>query len=102
MRSYDIVRGGLEAYMAAVREVGLPVRLRYGVKLAGWYHTEIGTLNRVVHIWAFRDWQHLSEGKRQLRQDPDWVQRYLPRVAPLIVRQSNQIMLAADFSPQPP
>lgn len=102
MRIYDIRPGGLQAYMDAVREVALPVRRRYGIRLAGWYHTEVGPLNRVVHIWAFRDWDHLSEGKRQFRQDPQWVNDYVPRVLPLIVRQESQVVLAADFSPEPP
>ena len=101
MRTYDLVPGGLAEYRAAVEEVGLPVRKKYGVKLAGWYYTEIGTLNRVVHIWAFRDWAHMDEAKQQFRSDPDWVERYVPRVHPLIVRQSDQIMQSAPFAPQP-
>lgn len=101
-RTYDLEPGSVQAYMDAVREVALPVRRRYGVKLAGWYHTEVGTLNRVVHIWAFRDWEHLAEAKRRFRQDPEWVNDYLPRVVPLIRRQHAQVMLAADFSPEPP
>ncbi len=101
MRTYDLVPGGLAAYMAAVRDVALPVRERYGIRLAGWYFTEIGTLNRVVHIWAFRDWAHLTEAKARFRQDPDWTERYLPRVLPLIVAQQSQIVQAADFSPRP-
>lgn len=101
MRIYDIQPGRLEEYMAAVREVGLPVRQRYGVKLAGWYYTEVGPLNRVVHIWAFRDWAHMNEAKQQFRNDPDWKERYLPRVIGIIERQSNQVMHAPDFSPQP-
>jgi len=101
MRTYDLVPGGIPAYMAAVREVALPVRERYGIRLAGWYHTEIGTLNRVVHIWAYRDWDHFSTSKAQFRSDPDWTAKYLPRVLPLIVHQHSQIMLASDFSPRP-
>jgi hypothetical protein len=101
MRTYDLKPGSLDAYMAAVREIALPVRERYGIRLAGWYHSEIGTLNRVVHIWAFRDWKHLEQAKAQFRADPDWTGRYLPRVLPLIAGQHSQIMHAADFSPQP-
>jgi hypothetical protein len=101
MRTYDLAPGSLEKYMAAVREVGLPVRERYGIRLAGWYHSEIGTLNRVVHIWAYRDWAHLSTSKAQFRADPDWSAKYLPRVLPLIVGQHSQIMHASDFSPRP-
>lgn len=101
LRTYTLRPGAVPAYMDAVREVALPVRQRYGIRLAGWYHTEIGPLNRVVHIWAFRDWAHLVEAKRRFRQDPQWVQDYLPRVLPLIERQESQIVHAADFSPEP-
>ena len=36
MRTYDLNPGALQAYMDAVREVALPLREDYGVKLAGW------------------------------------------------------------------
>ena len=45
MRIYDLQPGGVPQYMAAVREVALQIRKDHGVKLAGWYHTDIGTLN---------------------------------------------------------
>lgn len=102
LRIYDIRPGRVPDYMAAVREVGLPVRRRYGVRLVSWYYSEAGPLNRVFHTWAFRDWEHLARAKAQFRRDPDWVERYLPRVLPLIARQSSQLVLAADFSPEPP
>ena len=102
MRVYDLVPGGIPEYMAAVREVGLPVREKYGVTLVSWYYTDVGTLNRVYHTWAFRDWQHMAEAKAQFRQDPDWTGKYLPRVLHLVVRQSNQLVIPADFSPPPP
>jgi hypothetical protein len=101
LRIYDLRPGALAAYMAAVREVGLPVRLRHGVRLVSWYYTEIGPLHRVFHTWAYRDWRHLEEAKARFRVDPEWRERYLPRVYPLILRQRNQIVLAADFSPAP-
>ncbi len=97
VRCYDLRPGGLPAYRDAVREVALPVRQRYGIALAGWYYADVGTLSRVLHIWAFRDWQHLEHAKRQFRQDPQWSREYLPRVLPLIGRQHCQAMLAADF-----
>jgi hypothetical protein len=102
LRIYDLRPGTLQEYMAAVRDVGLPVRRKHGVNLVSWYYTEIGTLDRVFHTWAYRDWNHLQEAKAHFRQDPDWRERYLPRVFPLILRQRNQIVLAADFSPSPP
>ena len=100
-RLYTLKPGGVPEYMAAVKELALPIRQKYGVKLAGWYYSDVGELNQVVHIWAYRDHAHLEEVKAQLRQDADWTQQYLPRVRPLIVAQQTYLMLAPDFAPQP-
>ena len=55
MRIYDVQPGAVPRYLEAVREVALKIRQDHGVKLAGWYYTDIGPLNRIVHIWAYRD-----------------------------------------------
>ena len=99
LRIYDLKPGMVPEYMAAVRELAKPIREKYGVNLVSWYYTEVGVLNRVYHTWAYRDYAHLEEARGQFRNDPDWKGKYLPRVVPLIVRQSNQLVLASDFSP---
>ena len=97
MRTYDISMGKTPEYMAAVREIALPVRESYGVKLAGWYYTDVGALNRVVHIWAYRDYAHFEEAREAFRTDERWLNDYVPRVKGIVLRQENQIMLASDF-----
>ncbi len=97
MRTYDIAMGKTPEYMAAVREIALPVRESYGVKLAGWYYTDIGALNKVVHIWAYRDFAHFEEAREAFRTDEHWLNDYVPRVKGMILRQENQIMRASDF-----
>ena len=97
MRTYDIAMGRITEYMDAVREVALPVRERYGVRLAGWYYTDVGIQNRVVHIWAYRDYTHFEEAREAFRSDERWVNEYLPRVRGIILRQENQMMRAPDF-----
>ena len=97
MRTYDLNPGALQAYMDAVREVALPLREEHGIKLAGWYYADIGKLNRVIHIWAYRDYTHFDHARQAVRRDPRWTDEYLPRVKGLIARQQDQIMLAADF-----
>ena len=97
MRTYDIAMGKTPEYMAAVREIALPVRESYGIKLAGWYYTDIGALNKVVHIWAYRDFAHFEEAREAFRTDERWVNDYVPRVKGIVLRQENQIMRASDF-----
>ena len=97
MRTYDLNPGALQAYMDAVKEVALPIREDNGITLAGWYYTDIGQLNRVVHIWAYRDYAHFGQARQDVRKDPRWTNDYLPRVKGLIKSQHDQIMLGSDF-----
>jgi hypothetical protein len=100
-RMYTLKPGATPDYMAAVRELALPIRQKYGVKLAGWYYSDVGEINQVVHIWWFQDHAHMIEAKAKVAADPDWTQKYLPRVRDLIVAQKTYLMLSPDFAPEP-
>ena len=100
-RMYTLKPGATPDYMAAVKELALPIRQKYGIKLAGWYYSDVGELNQVVHIWAYNDHRHLAEAKAQVYADPDWKAKYVPRVQPLIVAQKTYLMLSPDFAPAP-
>ena len=101
MRTYDFNPGDVPKYMEAVREVALKIREDHGVKLSGWYYTDIGQLNRVVHIWAYEDFAHFEKAREAVRSDPRWEGEYVPRVRGLIVKQQDMIMRGADFFPGP-
>ena len=100
-RVYTLKPGATPDYMAAVKELALPIRKKYGIKLAGWYYSDIGVLNQVVHIWGYRDEEHLSEAKAQVYADPDWIEKYVPRVKDLLVEQKTYLMKSPDFAPSP-
>ena len=92
MRIYDLKPGCVPQYMDAVREVALKIRQENGVKLAGWYYTDIGKLNRVVHIWAYDDLAHFDKARTAVTSDPRWARDFVSRVQGLIVRQQDMIM----------
>jgi hypothetical protein len=100
-RVYTLRPGATPDYMAAVKEVALPIREKYGIKLAGWYYSDVGDLNQVVHIWGYRDHEHMKEAKAQVNSDPDWRGKYVPRVHGLIQSQKTYLMLSPDFAPVP-
>ncbi|PKB59210.1 MAG: NIPSNAP family protein [SAR202 cluster bacterium Casp-Chloro-G2] len=100
-RQYTFKPGSIPTYMAAVEEVGVPVRKRHGVKLAGWYYSELGDLNQVAHIWAYNDLKHLKEAKDAVASDPEWTGSYVPRVSGLLVAQNTYLMNTSEFGPVP-
>ena len=101
MRIYDLKPGSVPECMSAVEEVALKIRQDYGIKLAGWYYTDIGPLNRIVHIWGYQNYTHFEESRIKVRSDPRWDRDYLPRVKNLILAQQDMVMNGADFFPAP-
>ena len=99
IRTYDIAPGRVQDYMKNVREIAIPIRQDHGVKLGGWYYSDVGPLNQVVHIWAFEDLNHLREGGAAVRSDPRWVNDYMPSNRGLVQAQRDQLTYAADFAP---
>ena len=78
MRTYEIAPGRVADYMKNVKEIAIPIRRDHGVKLGGWYYSEVGPLNQVWHIWAYEDTKHLVEGAEAVRADPRWTGEYMP------------------------
>tara|TARA_B100001123_G_C15230591_1_gene994998 strand:- start:57 stop:749 length:693 start_codon:yes stop_codon:yes gene_type:complete len=98
-RMYTLRPGATPDYRAGVKELSLGIRQRYGITLAGWYWSEIGALNQVVHIWGYEDAKHMDEGKEAFHNDPDWTGKYLPRTRGLVEKQQTWTMNSPDFAP---
>ena len=49
----------------------LPGRLRYS-RLGGFWHTDVGPLNQVVHIWPYEDLSSRSEIRSRAVADGVW------------------------------
>ncbi|MFO1074428.1 MAG: NIPSNAP family protein [Geminicoccaceae bacterium] len=52
IRTYRLKNGGIPAYLAAVAD-GIAIQRRHLGTLVGYYSSEIGPINQIVHIWAF-------------------------------------------------
>ena len=55
-----------------------------------------------VHIWAYQDYAHFQVAREKVRNDPRWINEYLPRVKGLVVSQQDMMVQGADFFPGPP
>ena len=52
-RTYVVKAGRTAEFLAAVETLGLPVMRPLLGGLIGYFVTEIGALNEVVHLWAY-------------------------------------------------
>lgn len=97
-RTYTIAPGKLAQYLETYKTLGLPVQLEIMGKLVGFWHTEIGGLNKVVHIWAYESLDDRLNRRAALARHPKWP-AYLAANLALIETQENRILIPASFSP---
>ena len=92
IRTYTLIPGKVPEYLKLAEEVSLPIRRNDAGVLVGWFSSEIGVLNQLVHIW---EWKDLEERQRQrvvLRARPGWVDVYNPQVDRLVHRREVSII----------
>ena len=75
----------------------MPVREKYSKNVALW-QTEMGQLNEVVHMWAYRDLNDRVAVRGKLMQDPEW-QAFLAKATPLLVEMKSIVLNPSAHSP---
>ena len=93
-RTYTTPIGKAPALAKLSAEVGREIRGdKYG-KLEGYWLTDIGPLNQVMHLWSYKDLNTRQELRAALGKDEDWRTKYLQVAGPMIQRQDIRIMNA--------
>lgn len=98
MRIYTLTPGRTGELLELFTEHGLPLYQKYCGTLIGYYTSESGTLNQVVHLWAYSDVLDREVRRARLAEDPLW-RDYLKRSLPLVVHQESRILRPTSFSP---
>jgi hypothetical protein len=74
--------------------------------LLGYWVTEIGGQNEVVHLWEYDDLQHRQNVRTALVQDEPWMTEYMSHMRPMLQRQDNMLLRPMfpdyDFTSPPP
>jgi hypothetical protein len=73
---------------------GLPERAKLS-RLAGFWRSEVGTLNQIIHVWPYQD---LNERER-IRAKAIETKVWPPQVQEFILEMESKILHAAPFSP---
>ena len=93
-RTYTTRPGQASLLARYSAEIGRPIRGDDHGKLEGYWVTEIGPLNQVMHLWSYEDMNHRFEVKARLAVNEAWRNDYLTKSGPLIIRQENRLMTA--------
>ncbi len=95
-RIYTLQPATAPIYVKAYAEEGLAIQKRILGRLVGYYTTEFGELNQVIHMWAYEDLNERAARRAALFADPGWL-AYLPKVRPYIVKQESKLLIPAPF-----
>ena len=91
IRTYDLEPRSIPEFESRVAEK-LPGRLEYS-KLGGFWHTEVGPLNQVVHIWPYDDLNQRADVRARAVADGKWS----PDNTEFIVNMQSEIFNPAPF-----
>jgi hypothetical protein len=99
-RTYTFHPLKMPKWIALYEEYGLPVQLRHLGNLLGFFQTEIGTLNQVIHLWGFDDLNDRQRRRAEMAKDPAW-HEFMRRNEELaaLLHQESKIVTPARFSP---
>ena len=98
VRTYTLVPRKMPKYVDIFERKALPVMLRHGFQLMGYYMSSIGPLNQVVHLWRYESLADM-ETKRTMRDaDPEWG-AFLAETEGMVLIQDDKVMRPAPFSP---
>src|SRR5579863_9548005 len=93
-RTYTTHPGKVRDYLSLYETEGLAIQKRILGRLVGYYRSEVGDLNQVVHLWAYFDLVERQQRRATLLADPGF-KAYVQKMLPLLVCQESRILVPA-------
>ena len=97
-RTYNITPRCMKEYLQIFEDFAMPVQRRHIGEPIGFFVSEVGPQDQVVHLWAYKDYADLETRRAARNADPDWAV-YLQKTKGLVVSQETKIIRPASFSP---
>ena len=94
IRTYRIAPGSLAEVEKRFGE-GYEYRKKYS-ELTAFLHTEIGTLNEIVHIWGYRDLADRARIRAEAAKEPNWP----PKIGEFVRAMKSEIVNPFAFVPE--
>src|SRR5260370_6430675 len=91
---HDLLKAGTASQAEEAFGVAIEGRAKLS-RLAGYWRTELGTLNQIIHIWPYKD---VAERDR-IRAEAVATKVWPPKIADFVLDMESKILLPAPFSP---
>ena len=98
MRTYTLKAGTIPDYLKVYKELGMEAQREILGHNLGYFYTEIGTLNQVIHMWVYNSLEDREIRRSKLMEDKRW-KAMLPKLREFILTQETKILIPAPFDP---
>lgn len=88
----------MSEYLQIYENEGLPAQRPILGGFLGYFTTELGTQNQLIHLWGYESLDDRARRRALLAADPQW-QACLKKIRPMIMTMENRIMYPTSFSP---
>ncbi len=102
LRSYTLYVGKLAEAVTHYQNLAWPALQNggYDKKLIGYFTSDVGMLNSILHLWKFDDDADRRDHWGRLFQDDDFM-AFAAKFRPLVRTQENQLLNEAPWGPHP-
>ena len=99
LRTYTLRVGTVRDFLDLYAKEGREVQRKHLGDPLGYYTTEVGNVNQVVHIWQYADVADRERRRATLESDPLWI-AYRRKAGSLdhVLEQNNVLLKSVDFS----
>jgi len=94
LRTYTVRPGGVGDMVKFASTLSRDIRADNFGKLEGYWITEIGPLNQVMHMWSYADLNERTRLRGELAKNSRWTGEYIPAIRPLLMRQEVRLLNA--------
>ncbi len=92
LRTYTMRPGTAPEAAKLSGSLGVDIRGDNFGRLEGYWMTEIGPLNQVMHLWSYADLNERTRLRGELAQNERWRAEYLPEMRSRILRQDIRLL----------
>lgn len=97
LRTYVLHPGRQAEFLRRMQEEGIAIERPILGRMLGFYTSDIGTLNQVVHLWGYDSHAERDARRARLAADARWL-AFVPTVLPMIRDMDNRILKPAPFA----
>ncbi|EPL15520.1 NIPSNAP family protein [Pseudomonas sp. CF161] len=100
LRTYTLNPTKLGDWLALYKSNALAVQQEHLGNLVGFFTTEIGEVNQVVHIWGYASLDERISRRNAMAADPRWQEfARLNKELNAVVSLESRLLRPTDFSP---